>query len=1018
MNNIHSNTTFLNEAIDKKTDVEDEKTDLILANMIDLRKTMSDVLSLLLGAKKNSVIDQALFRILQFFDVDRVYIGTFDEQTHTVDFTNEVTCDGIISMREDLLRQLPQDEIPWWYDSIKKGMDIVIHDVSKMPEEAKSEQHLLILQEVSSLLVIPIFKQGKPSGFIGFDSVKKKRNWSALDIENLHMLADILSIAIERGEVQGLVEHTAMQVMKSETKFKIIFDKMPWGAELYDENGVLVDINQADLDIFGVTREQAVGLNMFENPNIPKYVNQSLKNGKDIFFPLNYDFKVASQNGYYDSHHDSKTKHLLVKGVTLKDSLDNIFGYIYIVFDDTENHIKREQIENSLARLKVSVDTGDSILWEYDVENDKLTVDFGLNEDINNNEGLKAIHDYNFKNQEDYKSSIHPDDFDRVYNKQFKPLLQGKINNFVAAYRRILNGKTFWFNSNVRSYKFNDDGTPNRIVSYTSNITQQREKEIELIKVVKGVTLKDSLDNIFGYIYIVFDDTENHIKREQIENSLARLKVSVDTGDSILWEYDVENDKLTVDFGLNEDINNNEGLKAIHDYNFKNQEDYKSSIHPDDFDRVYNKQFKPLLQGKINNFVAAYRRILNGKTFWFNSNVRSYKFNDDGTPNRIVSYTSNITQQREKEIELIKVKEADKLKSAFLANMSHEIRTPLNAIVGFSNIIAEIDDEVERQSYLDIIHKNNDLLLQLIDDILDFSKIEAGTMDYHFEEVDIKDICGEIALADSIKMPSDVVLIFDLGSPSVIVKTDERRVMQVISNFVNNAIKFTTKGSITIYYEIEGDFIRVCVKDTGIGISAENQRRIFERFIKVDTFQQGTGLGLTISRTIIEALGGKIGVDSEEGVGSTFWFTLPLDTKRTDIELSPDIPVQSEETPRSDRHHSILIAEDVYENYFLLETLFGKQYQLYHALNGQEAIDMFETYHPDLILMDIKMPVMDGFEATRRIRTLSKTIPIIALTAFAFEREKEIAKQCEFTDYVVKPIDIKELKKLIVKVLA
>lgn len=185
MNNIHSNTTFLNEAIDKKTDVEDEKTDLILANMIDLRKTMSDVLSLLLGAKENSVIDQALFRILQFFDVDRVYIGTFDEQTHTVDFTNEVTCDGIISMREDLLRQLPQDEIPWWYDSIKKGMDIVIHDVSKMPEEAKSEQHLLILQEVSSLLVIPIFKQGKPSGFIGFDSVKKETELECLRYREL-----------------------------------------------------------------------------------------------------------------------------------------------------------------------------------------------------------------------------------------------------------------------------------------------------------------------------------------------------------------------------------------------------------------------------------------------------------------------------------------------------------------------------------------------------------------------------------------------------------------------------------------------------------------------------------------------------------------------------------------------------------------------------------------------------------------------------------------------------------------
>ena len=706
MNNIHSNTTFLNEAIDKKTDVEDEKTDLILANMIDLRKTMSDVLSLLLGAKKNSVIDQALFRILQFFDVDRVYIGTFDEQTHTVDFTNEVTCDGIISMREDLLRQLPQDEIPWWYDSIKKGMDIVIHDVSKMPEEAKSEQHLLILQEVSSLLVIPIFKQGKPSGFIGFDSVKKKRNWSALDIENLHMLADILSIAIERGEVQGLVEHTAMQVMKSETKFKIIFDKMPWGAELYDENGVLVDINQADLDIFGVTREQAVGLNMFENPNIPKYVNQSLKNGKDIFFPLNYDFKVASQNGYYDSHHDSKTKHLLVKGVTLKDSLDNIFGYIYIVFDDTENHIKREQIENSLARLKVSVDTGDSILWEYDVENDKLTVDFGLNEDINNNEGLKAIHDYNFKNQEDYKSSIHPDDFDRVYNKQFKPLLQGKINNFVAAYRRILNGETFWFNSNVRSYKFNDDGTPNRIVSYTSNITQQREKEIELIK----------------------------------------------------------------------------------------------------------------------------------------------------------------------------VKEADKLKSAFLANMSHEIRTPLNAIVGFANILAETKEieEEEREFYVDIIDKNSELLLQLIEDILDFSKIEAGTFDITKRNFDFKEICEETYAVHALKIPKNVRFVFDRGSQPVTVFSDPKRVVQVISNFLTNAIKFTSEGEIKLAYKVSKDEIRVSVSDTGMGISEEDCRTIFDRFVKLNACKQGTGLGLAICKNIIEKLGGRIGVESTLGVGSTFWFTLPL----------------------------------------------------------------------------------------------------------------------------------------------
>lgn len=831
MNNIHSNTTFLNEAIDKKTDVEDEKTDLILANMIDLRKTMSDVLSLLLGAKKNSVIDQALFRILQFFDVDRVYIGTFDEQTHTVDFTNEVTCDGIISMREDLLRQLPQDEIPWWYDSIKKGMDIVIHDVSKMPEEAKSEQHLLILQEVSSLLVIPIFKQGKPSGFIGFDSVKKKRNWSALDIENLHMLADILSIAIERGEVQGLVEHTAMQVMKSETKFKIIFDKMPWGAELYDENGVLVDINQADLDIFGVTREQAVGLNMFENPNIPKYVNQSLKNGKDIFFPLNYDFKVASQNGYYDSHHDSKTKHLLVKGVTLKDSLDNIFGYIYIVFDDTENHIKREQIENSLARLKVSVDTGDSILWEYDVENDKLTVDFGLNEDINNNEGLKAIHDYNFKNQEDYKSSIHPDDFDRVYNKQFKPLLQGKINNFVAAYRRILNGKTFWFNSNVRSYKFNDDGTPNRIVSYTSNITQQREKEIELIK----------------------------------------------------------------------------------------------------------------------------------------------------------------------------VKEADKLKSAFLANMSHEIRTPLNAIVGFSGLLAVTENMEDKEEYINIINSNNDLLLQLINDILDLAKIEAGTLEFVDSDVDVNQLFSDIEQSSRLKAQDGVQVCFVEKIPNCILRTDRNRVSQVITNFINNAIKFTTQGSILFGYRRRDDELYFYVKDTGCGIAKDKIGQVFTRFVKLNSFVQGTGLGLSICQMIIKRLGGDIGVESEQGKGSTFWFTLPysiLEMQEVPHEKPKTENVQKSQSSKS---ATLLIAEDNESNYTLFQAML-KDYNLIHAWNGEQAIDLFNKYQPDLILMDLKMPIVDGYEATRVIREKNQSIPIIAVTAFAFAEDEERVKQSGFSSYIAKPI--------------
>lgn len=419
-------------------------------------------------------------------------------------------------------------------------------------------------------------------------------------------------------------------------------------------------------------------------------------------------------------------------------------------------------------------------------------------------------------------------------------------------------------------------------------------------------------------------------------------------------------------------------------------------------------------------------------------------------PALLISMVWDVTKARENEVELLKARESDRLKSAFLANMSHEIRTPLNAIVGFSSVLAETENAEERNEYLSIINRNNALLLQLIDDLLDFSKIESGKMEYHFAEVDLKEICTEMYYTHSLKMEAGVQLVFNFEHASVLLHTDRQRVSQILSNLLTNAIKFTHQGTITLSYQQMPKEVLISVRDTGIGIPEKDLDTIFERFVKLDTYKQGTGLGLAICKMLVDRLGGRIGVDSEVGVGSIFWFTLPLEKredalaeKTAEAWISSFTPEgragQSDRSvslasgsganqaavsgtghaldfpPGPSKKQKILIAEDIEENYYLLKVLLANHFTLYHARNGREAVDLFKSEQPDLILMDIKMPVMNGYEATREIRSISSEIPVIALTAFAYEKEKEQARECHFNDYVVKPVNIPELKKLLLK---
>lgn len=675
--------------------------DSFLVNTIALRKTLALILNLLQKNDDNAV-SCSLKTIMEFFEVDRVFIGYLGESINTIGLIHEISSEEGGKFPDSFYEQLATENFTWWTGELKTKEAVCIADTSEMSAESRKEQRLMLEVGVISHLVVPTFYEEKINGFIGIECTSRKRQWTALDIEYLRILSDLLSLVIEQERTKTELKQ---EVLKQEAKFRLIFEKLPIGVEVYDKDGILIDINQADMDIFGITKEKALGTNMFANPNVTDEIKQKALKGEEAGMVITYNFDAAVKNGFYDWEEKKDIKYIRAKCTPMKNQDGNILGFLFLVIDDTENYLKSEQIQSNLAKLQIAVDTGDAFIWEYDLESGELNVDFGVN---NNPDYLRQIEAFN-----------------------------------------------------------------NRYADGSSSFIE--------------------------------------------------------------------------------------------------------TIHPDDFEKVVIDGFQRLVEGRIDSFTTTFRRIYNGEILWYNCNVRTYKYNAEGKPARIVSYMVNTTEQHQKELELIKIKEADKLKTTFLANMSHEIRTPLNAIVGFSNILSEITRTEQTAEYVKQINENNELLLQLVNDILDFSKLETGEMEYSSQKIDIKQLCREVCATFQDKT-GEVELIFDPTLPEIIFYSDKNKVRQAMENILGNALKFTPEGSITLQYCVtDNRMLRVEIIDTGVGIAEEDQAQIFDNFYKGNVFQQGVGLGLPITKAIIEFLRGTLGVESRKGEGSLFWFMLPLE---------------------------------------------------------------------------------------------------------------------------------------------
>ena len=554
-----------------------------------IKRIISEVLAILFN-EENKPIEKAMNLLLDYFNADWGYVAIFEEDGFSANFTCEVMSSWVKIPKDDR-NKLTCDTIPWIIDTVKAGHDIVLGDIAGLPAEADIDKILLTKQQLKSMLIVPLTFHNKVQGFIGFDSIRTSRFWTASEVEDMHIIVGIFSIIIERWQTNYNLEESRKRISKLSTKFQQFFNNLPIGVELYDAEGYLIDINDADTRIFGSSREYLLGVNLFKNPAVPERILNQIKKKKAFSFPLAYDFNCIRDARYYNSSISDETKYLMVKGIGLNDREFGHIGYLLIISDETEKRVKEEQTQNNLAILKAVLLSGHSLIVEYDIGKKELFVNPLLNETPEDNKLFNYLRSNKYMTIGGVQQIVRSAD---NVNLLFQ-VIEGKQDHCSFECRTAIENETIWIRINAQAYKTKGSKRQNKMICHITNITEEK-----------------------------------------------------------------------------------------------------------------------LLEEKLHH--AEY-------------------------------------ETRQSELEIQKVREADKLKSAFLANMSHEIRTPLNAIIGFSNILAETDDKEEKEEFVKIINKNSDLLLRLITDILDFSKIESGVLDYSLSDTSLKDIFHEQFQVHAMKMP-------------------------------------------------------------------------------------------------------------------------------------------------------------------------------------------------------------------------------------------------------------------------
>ena len=748
----------------------------------------------------------------------RVYIFEYDEIYAHHSCIYEVVSEGV-SAEIDNLQDMPASESKWWSEQILSGKPIILNTLEQLLEEAPDEYQILVVQGIKSLMVTPLMTGDRVWGYMGIDLVETYHDWSNEDFQWFSSLGNIINICIE-------LRKTKDKVIREQTFLNNLFHFMPMG---YIRMSIIRDENNKPCD-YRVTDANEVSSTFFGLP-LESYIG-SLASEKhpDYLQKLNFLEEILDSNSYREKDEYFPRTERYTHWVIYSPGKDEIVG----LFLDSTGSVQANRaldrseklFQNIFANIPAGVEIYDKDGYLIDLNNKDLEI-FGV---VNKSDVIGV----NFFDNPNVPQGIR----DRVRNED---LVDFRLN--------------YSFEQAEGYYETN------------------RSNAIELYSKVSK--LYDNEGNFSGYILISIDNTERIDAMNRIrdfENFFLMISDYAKVGYAKL------------------NLLNRKGYAIKQWYkNLGEEEDtlldevvgVYTHMHPEDRKRFLDF-YDEVRDGKRRHFQGEMRIRRPGtknEWNWVSSNVMVTNYKLEENEIEIIGINYDITELKETEAELIQARDKaemmDRLKSAFLANMSHEIRTPLNAIVGFSDLLVETEELSERQEYIKIVRENNDLLLQLISDILDLSKIEAGTFEFTNGDVDVNLLCEDIVRSMGMKAKEEVELVLDNHLPVCHVISDRNRIHQVISNFVNNAMKFTSEGSIHVGYKLKDGELEFYVEDTGIGIEKEQLPHIFERFVKLNSFVHGTGLGLSICQSIVEQLGGRIGVDSEKGKGSRFWFTIP-----------------------------------------------------------------------------------------------------------------------------------------------